>query len=156
MAVIMQIVHDLNLLNELKLTEGDNKRPYMYIDSINEDCYAEEMHGICIRFIRETTTKKTKIDDRVFTRIDHNVKEEKDVSNKNDGYYYTAKVIVTKEKNTTKESCIFDVYEKSTYIGYFSTYPTVKKLFTLTCIPTSKVIPKYSHRKQHSMTSIMN
>lgn len=141
MAVIMRTVHDLDLINELKLKEDDIKHPVSYVDSINVNSYSAEMHSICIRFIRETTMKKKKTDEQIFTRNDHCIKEEKEVSNKKDGYYYTIKEIVpTKEiKETTFISV---VYEKNTYNGYFSVYPIVKKLFTLSCCPITKVVPK--------------
>jgi len=140
----MRTVHDPDLINELKLKEEDIKQPISYIDSINVDSYSAEMHCICIRFIREATTKKSKECDKVFTRDEYSVKEEKDVSNKNDGYYYTAKeAVIIKEKSTTKTiDHIFVVYEKNTYVGYISTYSIIKKLFTLTCFLTSKVVPK--------------
>lgn len=146
----MRTVHDQDLINELKLTNDNIKHPFSYVDSIIIDSHSMEMHGICIRFIRETTMKKKKTDEQLFTRIEHCVKEEKDISNKKDGYYYIAKEIippkekiVKKENNAVKEpTFIFVVYEKSTYTGYFSVYPIVKKLFTLMSIPINKVIPK--------------
>lgn len=147
MAVIMRTVHDQNLINELKLKEDNIKHPVSYVDSINENSYPTEMHNICIRFIRETMKKK-KSDKLIFTRDEHCVKEEKDISNKSDGYYYIKKEIIQSKENimendSIKESTFtFVVYEKNTYKGYFSTYPVVKKLFTLTSFLIIKIVPK--------------
>jgi len=107
----MRTVHDPDLINELKLKEEDIKQPISYIDSINVDSYSAEMHCICIRFIREATTKKSKECDKVFTRDEYSVKEEKDVSNKNDGYYYTAKeAVIIKEKKVPQKRLIISLW----------------------------------------------
>lgn len=139
MACIIQTV------NLTTLTDEDNIRPILYIDSINVSSYPIEMHRECIKYIRENTDPHTISEGHVFKSETHSVQKEQDIKEKPDGFYYIA----------NNKDNIFIMYKKHTSIGRIFNSITIEKVFTLTCIKCGKVCPKV-FEKTETETNVFN
>jgi hypothetical protein len=71
-----------------------------------------------------------------FKPADHHVKNEQEIYEKNDGYYYTY--------DTKKR--IFTMYERSLSRGYIYNSVIVSKIFMLTYLEGPKVIPQLNKK----------
>lgn len=114
---------------------NNTTEPILYIDSIIEDGYVNEMITVCIRHIREeiNKTKECKRENLIALN-------EKDISSKEDGYWY-----VIDNKNVI-------LYKKTTQIGYIYSSSKIQKLYTFSYKKCIKVVPqvfetqsKYDH-----------
>lgn len=110
--------------NELPVS-GSINVPELYVDSINSTSYLTELHNYCAKFIRTNTDSETESKSRL-------VKDEKEISTKDNGYWYTFD-----EKSQT-----ITMYKKSQSLGYIYNSSIVEKVFTMTYVKCPKVVPK--------------
>jgi hypothetical protein len=104
--------------------------PIIYVDSINKDGHMAEIYNQTVRFIREHTPMINGRDVEI-RREDHLVKDEKKVSQKQDGYWLIA----------DENKRILTLYKKTTVSGYFYNYPSVQKVYEMCCRSCPKIVP---------------
>lgn len=120
--------------------------PVIYIDSINSESPLIEMHGICLRYIRESiekTREESKIKKVLKNEIisivpetggiqQYIVKNIDDIYKRNDGFW-----VVEDSKNQT-----VSLFTKTLSKGYLYNSSVVEKIFTLTATKCPKVVPQ--------------
>jgi hypothetical protein len=128
MAFIVQTFHTPTQ----NVKEEEKNKPILFVDTINVSSYTVEMHGVCIRYIRENTDPRSVPEFHLFKSGNYTIKKEQDINTKPDGYYYVA----------NEKSNIFVMYKIQRSIGIFYTSTMIEKIFTLICVPGTRVCPR--------------
>ena len=135
MAVILKTDYKTNLT-----------QPVIYVDSMNTESPAIEMHSICLRYIRESleknredaklkkvlNTDKIQVVSETGGIHQYIVKNIDDIYNRVDGYW-----IIEDNKNQT-----ITLFMKKLSKGYLYNSSVVEQIFTLTSQKCGKVVPQ--------------
>jgi hypothetical protein len=125
-----------------QLYNPPSSEPVMFIDSVNMNTYLVEMYSICNRHIRNND--KTINDNNPLKKETLIVKDEESIKTKEDGFW-----IIADEKNY-----VITLYKKTTISGYLYNYPTIEKVFTLTCKTCPRVVPQLFEKTNNDYSFI--